>query len=238
MKKLLASMVIVLFISSLFAVESDPSTVVGYVEYGLTFNVALEDTDLNFIALPMDAGYTLASGVGTDVGVCDVVSYWDAASQQWSSATDLGFPLGWVGDFAVATGDPLMVNVTADVNFYVAGDLPAAANYSLIFNAALEDTDLNAIMVPLDQTFTLASGVGTDIGVCDVVSYWDAASQQWSSATDLGFPLGWVGDFAVTIADPLMVNVTGAASWPTALLMSNEQAQTKIVNTNLKKNRK
>jgi hypothetical protein len=232
MKKLLSLIVVVLFLGSLFAVESDPSEVVGYVEYDL---VTTAGTNLNYIALPLNSGLVLASAVGTDIGVCDAVAYWDAVNQGWVQATDLGFPVGWVGDFAVAPGDALMVGVTAAASYYVAGDLPTPATYTLVTSAG---TNLNSIMVPLDQTFALASALGTDIGVCDAVAYWDATNQGWAQASDLGFPVGWVGDFAVAIADPLMVNVTSGTAWPTALLMSSEQTPTKIVNTNIKKNRK
>lgn len=216
MKKILVLGILVLFVSAVFALESDPSDVVGYVKYEC---VTTEGTNSNFIALPMDAGFTLASEVGSDIGVCDAVSYWDASNQGWVQATDLGFPLGWVGDFAVAPGAPLMIGITSNVDYYVAGDLPIPASYTLV---TTEGTNSNSIMIPLNQTFTLASEVGTDIGVCDAVSYWDAVNQGWTQATDLGFPLGWVGDFGVAIADPLMVGVTAGTTWPLPVRDNNK----------------
>jgi hypothetical protein len=234
MKKLLTSIVIVLFIGSLFAVESDPSDVVGYVEYAL---VTTAGTNSNFLAVPMDTGLTSAAGLGADIGVCDVVSKWDATNQGWVSCSYVTFPFPqWIGDFTIAPGDPLMVNVTGDVSYYVAGDLPTAANYTLVTTAG---TNSNAVMLPLDQgALATADAIGTDIGVCDVVSKWDATNQGWVSCSYVTFPFPqWIGSFATAIGDPLMVNVTSGTAWPTPMVMGSTNTQTKI-EKNLNKQRK
>ena len=193
----------VLFLGSLFALESDPSDVVGYIKYPC---VTTATTNLNFVTNSMDAGYVMASDLGNAITGCDVVNYWDAASQGWAGATYIGF---WLGDFALNAGWPYMVNVTAGTDFYSAGGLyDPVPTFTLVTTAT---TDLNAISLKLSRSdLTMAGAVGDDIGVCDVVNYWDAPSQGWAGATYIGF---WLGDFAVAIGDPLMVNVTSGTVW-------------------------
>ena len=211
MKKIIILTVALAFIVSAFALESDPSDVVGYVKYEC---VTTESTDDNFIALPLEAGYGDAEDLGVDIGSCDVVGYFDAANQGWIIASDVGFPVGWVGVFDVQPYGVYMVNVTADTDFYVVGSLvDPEPTYSLI---TTEGTDDNAIMVPLScYAFVDAEDLGVDIGSCDVVGYFDAANQGWIIASDVGFPVGWVGVFDIEIGQPLMVNVTAdVPSWP------------------------
>ena len=123
MKKLLVIGMVLAFASSMFALESDPSEVVGYVTYGC---VTTDGTDLNFIALPMNSGYTMASELGNAIGVCDVVNVWDPAGQGWLSASNLG--MFWAGDFAIEIGMPLMVNVTEAVSWPVGRNVNTSAS--------------------------------------------------------------------------------------------------------------
>ncbi|TSA27756.1 hypothetical protein D4R71_01660 [bacterium] len=205
MKKLIAIIAILALATSAFATESDPSETVGFVKYVC---VTTAGTDLNAVALPMDAGYTNASNLGDDIGVCDVVNKWDAATQGWVSATKL--PMGWTGDYAVENGYPYQINITSGVDVYIAGDLPTPPIFYLVTTST---TDLNFIMVPLTRSdLTMAGALGDDIGVCDVVNKWDSATQGWISATKL--PMGWTGDYAIDIGNPLMVNVTANTTWP------------------------
>jgi len=204
MKRLLVIGMVLVFASSMFALESDPSEVVGYVTYGCE---TTDGTDLNFIALPMNSGYVMASALGDAIGACDVVNVWDPAGQGWLSASDLGFM--WAGDFALNAGYSYMVNVTADTDVYIYGGMITQPTYNLV---TTDGTDLNSIMVPVTSIFGMASELGNDIGVCDVVNNWDATGQGWLSASDLGFM--WAGDFAIEIGMPLMVNVTADVTWP------------------------
>jgi hypothetical protein len=107
-----------------------------------------------------------------------------------------------------------MINVTGNVDVYIAGDLPADPSFSLITTAG---TDFNFIMVPLSMSsLTMAGALGDDIGVCDAVAAWDASIQGWGQQANYVVPIGWLGDFAIDIGMPLMVNVTSNTTWPTA----------------------
>ena len=129
MKKLLALIVIVLFLGNMFAAESDPSDVVGYIEYSL---ITTSTTNSNLVAVSLDNGVTTAQGLANEIGaagVVDAVSKFDAASQSWSQVTYSFVPFPppgswqWSGDFDIYNGDVLMVNVTADTDYYCAGDI-------------------------------------------------------------------------------------------------------------------
>jgi len=197
MKKLILPLLLLVAFGMLAAVESDPSEVVGYVKYPCV-------AGLNHLGLPMEQGYAWASEFADDFpGMMDAMSYWDAATQSWVSAIDLGY---WDGDFAIAAGSVLMVNATGAFNAFSIGDLPATnASYALLLG-------LNDIMIPLNRSdITWAGTAGTEIGVVDALSYWDNATQSWVSCIDLGY---WDGDFPVTIGFPMQVNAYATATWP------------------------
>lgn len=197
MKKFILPLLVLLFVGSLFAVESDPSEVVGYVKYDCV-------AGLNHIALPMDQGYAMVSEFGDAyMGNMDTMSYWDALSQEWVSAFDLGY---WEGDFPVQTGSVLMVYALSPFNVYSMGQLPAAnATYSL-------ESGLNDIMVPLNRSdITMAGQIGDEIGLLDAINSWDATGQEWVAAFNLGY---WEGDFEVSIGEPVQVYSFGEATWP------------------------
>jgi len=205
MKKLLVLGILVLFVSAVFALESDPSDVVGYVKYGC---VTTAGTNLNSIAIPMDAGYVMASDLGAAYPSIDVVYAWNSGTQAWDAATNIG--MMWLGDFALQDGYSYMVNATAATDVYLAGGMIVQPNYSLVTTAG---TNLNYLMVPMDRSdLTMASHLGIDIGVCDVVYAWNSGTQAWDAATDIG--MMWLGDFAIAIGDPLMINVTADTTWP------------------------
>ena len=198
MKKLILPLLLMVAFGMLAAVESAPSEVVGYVKYDCV-------AGLNHIALPMDQGYTMAGEFAdTYPGTMDALSYWDAATQSWVTAFDLGY---WEGDFAVAPGAVLMISAMAPFSAYSIGDMPATnATYALL-------AGLNDIMVPLNRSdIGWAGEIGTEIGSVDALSYWDAASQSWVTAFDLGY---WEGDFEVSIGSPIQLNSFAAATWPT-----------------------
>lgn len=196
--------VILILIGLMSALESEPCEAVGFIKYEC---VTTNGTDLNLIAIPLDAGYTMASDLGNAIGA-DVINAWDAAGQGWLSASNLGFM--WVDDFEIVEGGVYLVNILEDTDVYIAGEIIVQPNYSLVTTTG---TDLNLVMCPIDRSdLTMASEIGDDIGVCDVVSKWDALGQGWQSASNLGFM--WVDDFPLSIGDPLMVNVTSEIVWP------------------------
>jgi len=201
MKKFILPLLLLLFVGSIMAVESEPSEVVGYVKYDCV-------AGLNLVALPMEQGYTLASEIGYAYpGAIDAINYWDAANQQWIAAIDLGG--FWDPDFAVAPGMGLMISAVSPLAFYSIGDMPATNPSYALVNA------LNLIMVPLDRSdLTYASSLGMDVGITDAINQWDAANQQWIAAIDLGG--FWDPDFETTIGMPLMINAFSTGTWPTA----------------------
>ena len=197
MKKLIIPLLFIFAFSILAAVESEPSEVVGYVKYPCV-------AGLNHIALPMDQGLTMASDFAALYpDMLDAMSYWDATSQSWISALNLGY---WDGDFPVHPGSVMMIYALNPINAYSIGNIPATnATYNLL-------TGLNDIMIPLNRSdINMAGQVGTEIGVLDAMSYWDNNTQSWVTAINLGY---WDGDFAVAIGSPMQVYALSPVTWP------------------------
>jgi hypothetical protein len=116
----------------------------------------------------------------------------------------------------------------ADTDYYCAGDLPAEPQYNLITTAT---TNSNLIMLPLTKNaLATAQALANDIGaagVVDAVSEFDAASQSWNQVTYSFVPFPppgawqWSGDFAISIGNGYMVNVTADTTWPTVVRNNN-----------------
>jgi uncharacterized protein YdeI (BOF family) len=198
MKKFILPLLVLLFVGSLFAVESAPSAVVGYVKYDLV-------AGNNTIALPMDQPYALASEVGDAIGA-STMGYYDSANQIWV-VVDANPWGGWTGDFDVSNGQALWVNTATEASFYSLGNMPASLpSYNLVAGN-------NTIMVPLDRSdLNLASLVGDDIGA-STMGYYDSANQIWV-VVDANPWGGWTGDFDTAIGDPLWANTNVAGTWP------------------------
>jgi hypothetical protein len=196
MKKFILPLLVLLFVGSLFAVESAPSEVVGYVKYELV-------AGNNTIALPMDQPYAFASEVGDAIGATDV-AYYNSATQAWEGIN--ATPFGWSGDFAVTNGQALWISVDSAGSFYSLGNMPETIpTYSLVAGN-------NMIMLPLNESaLNLASLVGDDIGATDV-AYYNSATQAWEGIN--ATPFGWSGDFDTAIGDPLWVSTDTAGTWP------------------------
>lgn len=158
MKKLILPLLLLVAIGMLAAVESAPSDVVGYVKYPCV-------AGLNFLALPMDQDYTLASEFADDyMGSFDTMYLWDQANQVWQYAADFGY---WEGDFPITEGSVMWVNAIAPLNVYSIGNLPAVnASYNFVVG-------LNTMMVPLNySSMTMASDVATAVGTFDTMYWW------------------------------------------------------------------
>lgn len=200
MKKFILPLLVLLFVGSIMAVESEPSAVVGYVKYDCV-------AGLNTIALPMVETYALASDIATAYpGKFDTFNYWDNATQSWVGAFDLGG--FWDNDFAVNNGLVLWPNSLESFSFYSIGDLPVIQpSYNML-------TGLNMIMVPLDRSdITLASELGVDTGTLDTVNEWDNTTQSWVGAFDLGG--FWDNDYPIAIGGGYWVNSLSDLTWPT-----------------------
>jgi hypothetical protein len=211
MKKLLILTMMCALFGSVVALESDPSEVVGYVKYEC---VTATPTSNNFIAYSLDMGFTYASELGDDIGVCNAISWWNATTQSWQQISKLPPPINaWSGDFVLQDGYPYMIGVTSNIDYYVAGNRGADPTFNLVTSTP---TSNNTIMLRLDRSdLTTAPGLGDDIGVCNAISRWDATTQSWQQISKLPPPLNmWSGTFDIQIGDPLSVGVTSAATWP------------------------
>ena len=226
MKKLIILLALIATFSFMFAVESEPSDVVGFVKYEC---ITTGTTNLNYVAVSLEAGITTAQDYANDVGdagVVNQVSRWDAINQGWETVTysQLPFPpFNWVwsDDFDVLNGDVLVINVTENVDYYCAGDIASDPIYNFITTVT---TNLNTLMLPLGKSAigdaqALANDIG-DAGVVNQVSCWDASLQGWETITysQLPFPpynWVWSDNFNVDIGAGYMVNLTENATWPT-----------------------
>jgi hypothetical protein len=107
-----------------------------------------------------------------------------------------------------------MINALADFDVYSIGGMPATqASYGLLIG-------LNTMMIPLNYSaIAWASDLGTAVGTLDAINYWDASTQSWVAANDLGG--FWDGDFATTIGMPLLVNSVSDGTWPVRSRVTN-----------------
>ncbi|MCK9583378.1 MAG: hypothetical protein M0R69_00510 [Candidatus Cloacimonetes bacterium] len=213
MKKfILPLMLLLLAAGFLFAVESDPSAVVGYVKYDcLAGN--------NMIALPMQTDFAFASETGDAIGATSV-GFWDAAIQAWTFIDKLPWGV-WTAEFPVTSGDPLWISVDADLDFYSIGDLPATMpSYDLVAGN-------NTIMLPLNKSeLSLASIAGDDIGASSV-GFWDSSIQAWTFIDKLPWGV-WTEEFDTAIGAPLWISTDNAGTWPSRARSNNGNVKSNI----------
>jgi len=214
-KKIIALIAMLLLTTLSYAAESDPSETVGFVRYTCVANP--DNTDMNFVALPMNAGYSTAQDLGNAMGAdyCTSVNAWDDSTQTWSGIDWLEFIQSWSGDFNLESGHAYMINVVADADLYIAGSLPVDPVYDLVTNA--DSTYMNFIMLPLSMSYlTDAQALGNDIGTefCTSVNTWDTSTQTWSGIDWLESSGTWSGNFDIEIGMPLMVNIISNTTWP------------------------
>lgn len=105
-------------------------------------------TCYNFIALPLDAGFTRASDLDTNATNLDVVAKWNAESRGWESACYSHY-FGWVNDFNVEVGQPYVINILNEFDFVVTGDSVDIPPYEFAVSK------LNPFMVPLNRVSAL-----------------------------------------------------------------------------------
>jgi len=201
MKKLLILGMMVLFLSSLIAVESEPSDVVGFMKYDL-------NTGRNFIALPMNSGYATSVDVAGDISGSDQMSYFDEITQSWVTSGKNMFG-NWVTPFNVDGGMAIMARTTVASSFYSAGSMfDPEPNYSIVVGR-------NSIMVPFSKaTLTTSSTLADDIGGIDQMSYFDSTTQAWVTSGKNMFG-NWVTPFDVNVGMAVMARSISTTSWPT-----------------------
>lgn len=197
MKKLVLPLLLLLGISMLLAqAVSEPSEVVGYVKYDM-----IEGNTI--VAIPMDAGFTMASEVALSYGgTCDAIAYFGTDEFWYTAYTD---GTDWYDDFPVQPGSCVMMYAYDTTPFYSIGALPASpATYPLIEGNSI-------VAVPLNRSdLDWASAVGADIGT-DAVAYFGTDELWYTAYTD---GTDWYDDFQVSIGRPLMVYSGTATTWP------------------------
>jgi len=207
MKRFILPLMLLLFVGTIFAVESDPSEIVGYVKYDCV-------PGLNFVAMPMVDGNSFTSEVAAiytaDDDIIDAINIWNSETQAWDSAVNFGGGF-WDPDLDVETGSTLYFNTSAPFAFYSIGSLPETnATYNIV-------PGLNTLMVPLNQSaLTLTGEVGMTIGdgeIVDAINIWNNETQAWDSALNFGGGF-WDPDLPVSIGTPLYLNSADATVWP------------------------
>jgi len=202
MKKFILPLMLLLFVGSLFAVESDPSEVVGYVKYDIL-------AGNNMLAIPMETDFEWASELGDHLGVTSV-SIWNNQNQAFDAANYIELFTSWDGDFAIDSGSVLMINATESGAFFSLGGIPSDPTYTIVAGN-------NTVMIPLSRSdIDMASVLGDEIGA-SVVSTWNNVSQAFDAANYIELFTSWDGDFATSIGDPLMINANEAGVFQDAL---------------------
>jgi hypothetical protein len=116
----------------------------------------------------------------------------------------------WLTPFAIGPGDHLTLNAKTNHDLIVNGAVNEIAPYNFIVTSG---TDLNHFMLPLTKSnLTTTTLLGNDIALCNSLSRWNNATQQYQVSSKVGAL--WLTPYAVSIADPMVVNMTGAKTWP------------------------
>ncbi|MCF7920682.1 MAG: hypothetical protein K9N06_12285 [Candidatus Cloacimonetes bacterium] len=198
-----------------------PSDMIGFVKYDCVSNET--NTDINFIALPFDMGFDMASDLGDAIGTSNVVTItkWVVAAQGYSSTSYIpGY--GWINDFDLEENGCYMLGVVDDFEFVNIGKLLVHPSYDLTYTVT---TNMNWVTVPMltesfcDTAQELVDLVsrpfdGPQKSRVEKVSRWINTTQSWQDCYYAG---SWLGtDFAVTKGMPLaMFPVNGITlQWP------------------------
>lgn len=201
MKRFILPLMLLLFVGTIFAVESDPSEIVGYVKYNIV-------AGNNMVAIPMECAWDMASDLGMELGegVVEQISFWNADLQAFDAAADFGG--FWDGDFELESGMTLMLYSYEPLTMYSIGNLPDLPIYNIVAGN-------NTVMIPLNRSdLAMASDLGMEMGegIVEQISFWNAGLQAFDAAADFGG--FWDGDFDIEIATPLMVYSYDAMTWP------------------------
>jgi hypothetical protein len=201
MKKFILPLLILLFVGSLFAVESDPSAVVGYVKYGCY-------SGFNFVAVPMGQATTAEALGEMYLPNVTTVAKWNPSTQSWSSVFyDADFE-EWFGSVPVSVGDVVVMFSSSSFSFYSLGTPIASQTYSI-------SNGYNHITVPLNRMdITSAESLGTSIGNVASVAVWSNQAQSWNTVIyDEDFD-EWFGSASLSIGDIAVPYSTSSSVWP------------------------
>ncbi len=163
-------------------------------------------TNTNTIGFVLEnTGYTTAHELGTAVGNCDLVSKWVVSTQSYLSHP---MAVATYNNFSLEIGAVYFVSVTADHDFDLTGTLPSSGNSSLTTTAT---TNTNAIGLPYSKSgLTTAHLLGQDIGNCDLVTKWVAATQSY-----LSHPMyvSSYNNFSIEWGEGYFISVTQDTPW-------------------------
>ncbi|MCK4980741.1 MAG: T9SS type A sorting domain-containing protein [Candidatus Delongbacteria bacterium] len=171
-------------------------------------------SDLNFVGLPFETDWTMATDFDlTGVNV-NAVSKWNTELQGWETS---GYhsALGWGTDFPVETGGAYMINAVNDFDFTVTGDSVDVV-YDLITTSY---GSLNMIVYPLGQPTMTTESLAGAIGPCNSLSRYDNVIQKWDTSSNMFFD--WLYVFNVYAGMPLFLNITASTTWPSAGKVEN-----------------
>jgi hypothetical protein len=161
-----------------------------------------------FVATPLDNDDLVdAEDLADDIPNCNAIAYWDETSQGWIQHINNIPP----NNFSVDVSQPYMATVTADGIWTLCGGVPDSSTYIDLYTLAQGFSD---IMLPLNMTYyTTAEAVIQTISECNVIAYWDAASQGWVQHIQNIPP----NNFTPRVGYPYMLTCQTAGTWPSSL---------------------
>jgi len=172
--------------------------------------VTTEGTDLNFVGLPLETGWTKASDFDPSGTNIESVTRWDAVNQKCETGV-YSSVFGWCKDIPVQTGGAYMINAKNNFDFTVTGDSVNVV-YDLITTAGM---DYNYIVHPLTKAgLTTSAMLGNDIGTanCNAIAKWNATTQTLQTSNYIATI--WANPFSTYPGQPLMVNMKTNYTWP------------------------
>jgi len=204
MKKFILPLLVLLFVGSLFAVESAPSDVVGYVKYDCS-------PGLNLVALPLNADYDWATMLGVDYPEIVSIQRWTGNS--WY-AVNYDPDWGWDDDFAIDNTSVLFIQTSSSMSMYSLGEVPSVTpQFNLV-------SGLNTMYLPLNKaSITNTEELGVEIPEITSIQKWTGNS--WY-AVNYDEDWGWDDLYALSIGMPMFVFIDGTVGqWPSSRALSN-----------------
>jgi len=204
MKKFILPLLLLLFVGSIMAVESEPSAVVGYVKY----NMVAGD---NFVAMPMVQPIGLTSEFGAQFGEdVNTIYIWNQSTQTWDPSVNYGGGF-WDPDIEVGTNSQLFLNANTALTYYSIGELPETP---ATFNIVQGD---NTVMIPLNNsdlvTTALAGSSMGDGETVNTIYVWNTGTQTWDPSVNYGGGF-WDPEMETYIGQPLFLNSGSDFVWP------------------------
>ncbi len=212
MKKILILSILVLFLGSLVAIESDPSDTVGFVKIAAPSNF---DTAL---ALPLEVDGQMVSAVFSDgAGVPYITgganpNFSDQIQEIGSGQTAWVNGLGaWVGDFAIDVTKAYYAKIRSAhsaADIYICGtvDNTTIVNYAAIppnFDTAIGYREAGSVMA--GNVGLVAAGFqgGANPNFSDQIQEIGSGQTAWYNGS------AWVGNFALTPGKAYYLKIRG-----------------------------